>query len=184
VETFVQKLQQIVERFVEEPKAEMTAVPSVREDMPAMAAAARQDGESFDSEEYKQSRLEDFAARQRLREKLARRQVWEAGSAAKANELAHEINNPLQSLTNTFYLAQQGGENAETYLREASSQLTALSELVRNLLESGSDRGAGIRIPPGSWGRGVSAETLRDGAAGLRKRGRGLENISAMPRAS
>ncbi|HEX5235442.1 MAG TPA: hypothetical protein VFW25_08940 [Silvibacterium sp.] len=76
----------------------------------------------------------DLGLRRLLQEKLARRWVWEAGSAAKANELAHEINNPLQSLTNMVFLAQQGGEDAGLYLREACSQLTALSELVRKLL--------------------------------------------------
>ncbi len=53
------------------------------------------------------------------------------------NELAHNINNPLQSLTNLVYLAAetQSGTDAKTLAQEMSSDLKRLSELVRKMLE-------------------------------------------------
>jgi hypothetical protein len=66
---------------------------------------------------------------QRLR--TAERQ---AAYAAKANELAHQINNPLQSLTNTLFLASRADQAAQTYVAQACNDLAALSETVRQLL--------------------------------------------------
>ena len=53
------------------------------------------------------------------------------------NELAHNINNPLQSLTNLVYLAAetQSGTDAKTLAREMENDLKRLSELVRKILE-------------------------------------------------
>ena len=53
------------------------------------------------------------------------------------NELAHNINNPLQSLTNLVYLAAetQNGTDAKTLAQEMSNDLKRLSELVRKMLE-------------------------------------------------
>jgi PAS domain S-box-containing protein len=53
------------------------------------------------------------------------------------NELAHNINNPLQSLTNLVYLAAetQNGTDAKTLAQEMSVDLRRLSELVRKILE-------------------------------------------------
>src|ERR1700735_1179133 len=51
-----------------------------------------------------------FAAmgvRQLKQQKLLMEQASAAAAAAMANELAHQINNPLQSLTNVLYLAVQ-----------------------------------------------------------------------------
>ena len=48
--------------------------------------------------------------------------------------MAHQINNPLQSLTNTMFLARQGGPDTHTYIEQAFTDLTALSERVRKLL--------------------------------------------------
>ncbi|MDP9050458.1 MAG: GAF domain-containing protein [Acidobacteriota bacterium] len=52
----------------------------------------------------------------------------------KANELAHAINNPLQSLSNSIYLASQGGEGAMSHLGTASEEVKRLSEMVATLL--------------------------------------------------
>lgn len=139
METFVERLEKIVDRLVVEPKPETATLPWMREDMSRVelpvSQPTQQSSQTLDSEDRRLlNSLADLAIRNRLQAKLAQRQLWEAGSAAKADQLAHEINNPLQSLTNTFYLAQQGGQDAEAYLREASSQLAALSELVRKLL--------------------------------------------------
>lgn len=63
----------------------------------------------------------------RAKEKLA-------ASAAMANDLAHQINNPLQGLTNTLFLAQQGGAASARYIEQATEELAEVTELVRRLL--------------------------------------------------
>ena len=83
--------------------------------------------------------LADFAAmgvRQQKQQKLLLEQTGAAAAAAMANDLAHKINNPLQSLTNVFYLAAQGhnGEGAKILGQEAVVELQRLSSLVSKLL--------------------------------------------------
>lgn len=53
---------------------------------------------------------------------------------ATINRLAHQINNPLQSLTNVLFLASRGGEMTQEHLKQAASELEVLSALVRQLL--------------------------------------------------
>jgi nitrogen-specific signal transduction histidine kinase len=55
---------------------------------------------------------------------------------AMANDLAHQINNPLQSLTNLVYLATQGksGDDAKLLGVQLSEELQRLSFLVAKLL--------------------------------------------------
>ena len=83
--------------------------------------------------------LADFAA-MAVREQGQRRKLMAqanaAAAAAMANDLAHEINNPLQGLTNILYLAAQGyhGPEARAVGREAEEKLQALSLLVKRLL--------------------------------------------------
>jgi hypothetical protein len=133
VETFIDKLEEIVEKLVWKPGAGVAMLPRVKENRGTIPSGWPRCRETFQFEEP--SEPEDLPIRLRLQEKIASRRLWEAGSAAKANQLAHEINNPLQTLANTIYLARQGGEDSEAYLREACSQLTALSELVKKVLE-------------------------------------------------
>jgi nitrogen-specific signal transduction histidine kinase len=59
-----------------------------------------------------------------------------AAAAGMANQLAHEINNPLQSLTNLVYLAEQGSDarDARSLAVELSSHIQRLSTLVNTLL--------------------------------------------------
>jgi hypothetical protein len=59
-----------------------------------------------------------------------------ADFAAMANELAHQINNPLQSLTNLVYLASEGrsGGDAKMLGEELSEHIQRLSVLVKELL--------------------------------------------------
>ena len=52
-------------------------------------------------------------------------------SAARAHEMAPQINNPLQSLTNTMFLAHEGGPDSQVYIEQALTELTALSEQVK-----------------------------------------------------
>jgi len=96
--------------------------------------------EAFDLEDCRMMQiLADFAAmgiRQQKQQELLLRQAANAAAVAMANELAHKINNPLQSLTNIFYLAGAGhnGEEAKIVARQASGELDRLSTLVSELL--------------------------------------------------
>ena len=83
--------------------------------------------------------LADFAAmgiRHQRQQKMLLEQARAAAAAAMANDLAHKINNPLQSLTNALYLAAAGyeGEEVKALGREAFGDLEKLSALVKELL--------------------------------------------------
>jgi hypothetical protein len=56
------------------------------------------------------------------------------GGELRSNELAHAINNPLQSISNTIYLAEHNPEHSAEYLRTAAEELTRLSTLVATVL--------------------------------------------------
>lgn len=87
--------------------------------------------------------LADFASiaiRHQRQEETLRNQTGEQASAARAHQLAHQINNPLQSLTNTLYLASQDGEQTKKFIAQASEQLKELSDLVSKLLSTTKDR--------------------------------------------
>ena len=99
---------------------------------------ANQSPSLFDSQDYRvlQS-LADFAAiavrHQSQHHKLTQQAAANA-AAHMANQLAHRINNPLQSLMNTIFLASQGGTNADVFARQAADDLVKLSALVKDLL--------------------------------------------------
>ena len=83
--------------------------------------------------------LADFAAmgvRQQNQQKQLVLQTKAAAAAAMANELAHKINNPLQSLTNILYLAStsESGQGSAAVGKQAMGHLEKLSALVRELL--------------------------------------------------
>jgi hypothetical protein len=83
--------------------------------------------------------LADFAAigvRQLRQQKLLMEQTALVAEAQMANRLAHQINNPLQGLTNRLYLASEGhdGEDARVVGREAMVDLQRLCVLVKELL--------------------------------------------------
>jgi nitrogen-specific signal transduction histidine kinase len=96
--------------------------------------------EAFDREDLRMMQLlADFAAmgvRQKHQRELLMRQTKATAAAAMANELAHEINNPLQSLTNVVYIAShsENGSDARVLAEELSEQLQRLTELVGKLL--------------------------------------------------
>ncbi len=96
--------------------------------------------EAFDQNDVRlMTMLADFAAmgyRQKVqREKLIRQERAEA-MAEMANRLAHEINNPLQSLSNTAFLLAGGepGLDVPALGRLMSSEIHRLSGLVEVLL--------------------------------------------------
>jgi len=83
--------------------------------------------------------LADFAAvgfrQQRQQTKLID-QERAAAAAAMANELAHKINNPLQSITNVVYLAANTETNIDVraLAMDLQSDIRKLSELVKEIL--------------------------------------------------
>jgi transcriptional regulator with GAF, ATPase, and Fis domain len=96
--------------------------------------------EAFDGDDLRMMQvLADFAAmavRHQRQQRTLMKQASAAAAAAMANELAHQINNPLQSLTNLVYLANEGMSecDARSLGEELSEPLLRLSVLVRKLL--------------------------------------------------
>jgi hypothetical protein len=106
-------------------------------------AVSHSSREAFSPEDYQLlSSLADFASiilRHQHQQKLLRVSEKARAAAEMAHRLAHEINNPLQSLTNTLFLAGQPQYAAE-YLKQAQFDLAALSKLVAALLDISLDR--------------------------------------------
>jgi hypothetical protein len=97
----------------------------------------------FDREDYRtMQRLSDFTAiavrHQRQQADLLRKTAA-AAAAAMANQLAHQINNPLQGLMQTVFLAGQGGKQVDIFAHQAMQDLTRLSALIQQLLNPPSD---------------------------------------------
>jgi hypothetical protein len=96
--------------------------------------------EAFDQGDCRMMELlADFAAmgfRQQRQQKQLMEQAEKAAAASMANDLAHQINNPLQSLTNILYLASDGhnGEAAKSVGDLASEDLQRLTVLVKEIL--------------------------------------------------
>lgn len=65
---------------------------------------------------------------------MSRRLEVQSARDLRSNELAHAINNPLQSISNTIFLAEHDPEQSTEYLRTAAEELTRLSTLVATLL--------------------------------------------------
>jgi hypothetical protein len=75
-----------------------------------------------------------IAIRHQEQQEILTQQAAATAAAAMANDLAHRINNPLQSLTNTVYLAAQGGAGSHVFAHQAITDLVKLSALVKELL--------------------------------------------------
>lgn len=101
-------------------------------------AVSHASAEAFSPEDYELlNSLADFASiilRHQHQQKLLRETERIKGVAEMAHKLAHRINNPLQSLTNTLFLAQHGEGNAEAFLAQADADLQRLSQQVAKLL--------------------------------------------------
>lgn len=95
---------------------------------------------AFDAEDCRMMQvLADFAVlgvRQQRQHELLLQQTGAAAAAAMANDLAHQINNPLQGLTNILYMASEGysGEGARVVGQQALADVERLSTLVKRLL--------------------------------------------------
>jgi len=96
--------------------------------------------QAFDSEDLRMMEtLADFAAMAMLQLRQRTQLLNQASStaaASMANELAHQINNPLQALTNQLFLAQQQpvGSAVHTLATELAPDFNRLSTLVQKLL--------------------------------------------------
>ena len=97
--------------------------------------------EAFDGEDlHLMQVLANFAAmgiRQQSQHSRLLAQARQAAAVAMANELAHQINNPLQSLTNVLFLAKQkdGVGDERSLALKLDEDLQRLSALVKRLLE-------------------------------------------------
>jgi nitrogen-specific signal transduction histidine kinase len=90
--------------------------------------------------------LADFAAiaiRHQSQQRVLRQREKEAARAAIANQLAHQINNPLQSVTNAIYLATQSDQASPVFLKLASDELERIVAIVRELLSLQEERKGG-----------------------------------------
>jgi hypothetical protein len=96
--------------------------------------------EAFDANDARlMTMLADFAAmgyRQQKQQDKIIAQERAVGAAQMAHKLAHEINNPLQSMTNIAYLVEQGGTEQDPRMlgRELSKDIDRLSGLVSEIL--------------------------------------------------
>jgi hypothetical protein len=96
--------------------------------------------EAFDENDARlMTMLADFAAMGFKQQKQQMRLIEQAKIAAAAkmaNELAHEINNPLQSMTNAAYLVAEGngGIDQKALGRDLSNEINRLSGIVKTLL--------------------------------------------------
>ncbi len=97
--------------------------------------------EAFDAEDCRTMQtLSEFAAmaiRHQRQQRLLVQQASATAVAIMVNNLAHQINNPLQSLTNTLYIAAEGtgSTDVQSLARDMSDDLQRLSALVKRLLD-------------------------------------------------
>ena len=96
--------------------------------------------EAFDRNDARlMTMLADFAAmgyKQQKQQAVLIAQERAAAAMQMANHLAHQINNPLQSMTNAAFLLSEGtpGCDAQELGRELAKDIERLSELVGKLL--------------------------------------------------
>jgi hypothetical protein len=96
--------------------------------------------EAFDENDARlMTMLADFAAMGFRQQKQQARMIAQeraAAAARMANALAHQINNPLQSITNLAYLVAEGidGKDQKALGRELVNDIGRLSSLVKELL--------------------------------------------------
>lgn len=97
--------------------------------------------EAFDIEDlHLMQVLANFAAigiRQQREQKVLREAAATAAAVAMANDLAHQINNPLQSLTNMLYIARQseGVGDEKSLALKLEYDFGRLTSVAKRLLE-------------------------------------------------
>jgi hypothetical protein len=94
--------------------------------------------DAFDHMDYSIMQMfSDFAAmavRNQQQQKTILQQTRAAAAADMANGLAHQINNPLQKLTNSIFLANTQSASTPGHIKQAIDDLQQLSSLVKRLL--------------------------------------------------
>jgi DNA-directed RNA polymerase specialized sigma24 family protein len=94
--------------------------------------------EAFDGADCRMMQaLANFAAtgvRLQHQQRLLMDEARTAGAAAMANELAHQINNPLQGLMQTVFLFARGGAESGALAQQAMGDIVRLSDLVKRSL--------------------------------------------------
>ena len=94
--------------------------------------------EAFDGEDCRMMQaLANFAAtgvKLQQQQKLLMQQAGIAATAAMANNLAHQINNPLQGLMQTVFLFGRGGTDSGVFAQQAMGDILRLSDVVKRLL--------------------------------------------------
>jgi hypothetical protein len=102
---------------------------------------AHEKTEAFDWDDLRvMQALAEFAAMAILHQRKQAAMIKQgcaAAAARMANDLAHQINNPLQSLVNLVYVASEGdsGGDAKALAEELSDHILRLSLLVGKLLQ-------------------------------------------------
>jgi signal transduction histidine kinase len=102
---------------------------------------AHKEPEAFDVEDLRvMQALADFVSMGVLHQRQQAEMIGQGSAAAAAkmaNDLAHEINNPLQSLMNLVYVASaaSGGADAKVLAEELSDHILRLALLVGKLLQ-------------------------------------------------
>jgi PAS domain S-box-containing protein len=93
--------------------------------------------------------VEDISEQRRIQEALVRSEKL-AVAGRLAASLAHEINNPLQSVLGCLGLAREGleeGEGVERYLEVANEELGRMARIVAQLRDMARPLGTGERQP-------------------------------------
>jgi two-component system NtrC family sensor kinase len=83
-----------------------------------------------------------------------------AATGRLAHIIAHEINNPLEALSNLIYLAQQGTVETDTnhyYLQQASQELVRISQITKQVLAYHRESKNPTLVMPGELLDGVLA---------------------------
>ena len=75
----------------------------------------------------------DITAQKRAEEALRRNEKL-ATAGRLAATIAHEINNPLEAVTNLLYLAQQTPEQAQEYLKQAEKEVQRVASIAQQTL--------------------------------------------------
>src|SRR3984957_12601341 len=98
---------------------------------------ARDSHEFGDNVAGKANTYEELLERLRMAEEALRRSERLAVASRYAGAVMHEVNNPLEALTNLVYLTKQTAHDASAVLENmtiAESQLSRLGEITRTTL--------------------------------------------------